>query len=976
MFTLQILDRGQTFLHTIADRPLLLGSAADADVRLAEEGVAPRHATLRMVQGECRLEPSAPVRVNGVAAGACVLRLGDRIELGGAIVVLGQTVARAASADDVLHEAPVRARRPAPRRSRPWLPLLAAAGVAGLVVWFVLSDGGSSAVRNELARVAHLRETARLDEAAAAIARLRQAWTGAVDDRLQRLQQEQAALTEIEITEARLRSAVLDPADTRKYGEWSEELQRLEQQGSPAERIAARVLRGNLRDTFERRPQPAPVATAPQVPAAKSGVVPAPAPAPVSPANVPAAATTAAAEVVPNAAADAWRTTVAEATRLADAGQFARAVAVLQSALGEVPDAAAAAEVRAVEARLRTAAVAALAPVLEQVRARLGAGEVTAARTLLVEARPRFPAGPDFAALDHEYARAERSIAAANQPSRPTAAPAPVDEAVRTATLAGLRAQMDSIRAAEERAAYAEVKDQLVAAAAAVRDRDPDFAVRLEARAADAGLLASFQAALTMALQAGRKVQVTTANGSRVALAAVEAGRLRLAADGASLAWSELGAPAFEEISTQLALTGDAALGAATWLYQRGESAVAERLLAITLRGDAGAKAAIDQVIARGRGEPFDPRGYTLGKDGFVSARSTAVLADAKKLLARLEAVLRDNNPAAREAFANEALAAGGDGAAALATALQTELGKQIQKLDASPLRKAVEKLAAQRELLDKARQHAKELIFDEVRYFYPYKPPAVSGDKAAEYHRVQAEIDERVAALRTLWQDDRVKLRVPATLRQDLDRVDWLARVLANLGALDASALAPIEWVRALPPGETVTVRDYCETVAERTRLADWRTIETYNTIVGRKLTSAQRELLKVTNEYRLMFQHRPLAIVLTCTAAAQGHAEEMSKLGYFAHMSPTPGRKTPYDRMRLAGYQSGVSENIALVDGATGAHVAWCHSSGHHRNLLDPGHTEIGIGSVGRYWVQNFGAGDGHREDAAWQQALAGKN
>ena len=102
---------------------------------------------------------------------------------------------------------------------------------------------------------------------------------------------------------------------------------------------------------------------------------------------------------------------------------------------------------------------------------------------------------------------------------------------------------------------------------------------------------------------------------------------------------------------------------------------------------------------------------------------------------------------------------------------------------------------------------------------------------------------------------------------------------------------------------------------------------------------------------------------------------AEEMSKLGYFAHQSPTPGRTTPYDRMRLAGYDKGASENIALVDGAQGAHDAWSQSSGHHRNLLDPGHHEAGIGNDGRYWVQNFGRGTVYLESVAWDQAEKAK-
>ena len=72
----------------------------------------------------------------------------------------------------------------------------------------------------------------------------------------------------------------------------------------------------------------------------------------------------------------------------------------------------------------------------------------------------------------------------------------------------------------------------------------------------------------------------------------------------------------------------------------------------------------------------------------------------------------------------------------------------------------------------------------------------------------------------------------------------------------------------------------------------------------------------------------------------------------------------------MKLAGYLFGVTENIALVDGAQGAHDAWCRSSGHHRNLLNPRHTEFGIGANGRYWVQNFGSGSTYLQTEAWRE------
>jgi len=169
--------------------------------------------------------------------------------------------------------------------------------------------------------------------------------------------------------------------------------------------------------------------------------------------------------------------------------------------------------------------------------------------------------------------------------------------------------------------------------------------------------------------------------------------------------------------------------------------------------------------------------------------------------------------------------------------------------------------------------------------------------------------------------------------------------------------------------------VVDYCRTTAEREELVTWARVEAYNTIVGKQLSAAQRDLLRLTNDYRAMFRHRPLAAVPTLGVAAQGHADEMSRLGYFSHTSPTPGRRSPFDRMQLAGYAAGASENIALVDGAQGAIEAWRRSSGHHRNMLAAGHTELGCGGNGRYWVQNFGGSLVHRDDPAWA-ATAGGN
>jgi uncharacterized protein YkwD len=107
-------------------------------------------------------------------------------------------------------------------------------------------------------------------------------------------------------------------------------------------------------------------------------------------------------------------------------------------------------------------------------------------------------------------------------------------------------------------------------------------------------------------------------------------------------------------------------------------------------------------------------------------------------------------------------------------------------------------------------------------------------------------------------------------------------------------------------------------------------------------------------------MMGRRPVMIDDRLVRAARGHSEEMSELGYFAHESPTAGRKSPTDRGRLAGWGGGLAENIAHgAPTPAGAVAGWIGSSGHHRNILGVGHTHLGVGHApkGNYWTQNFG-------------------
>jgi uncharacterized protein YkwD len=897
---------------------------------------------------------------------------------------------------------------PAPpsRRRAPWrkvavklVPIVVV--VALIAVGSYLLQGG---VRSELNSIARNRQSGQLERAAAAIERLRGEWALATDDRLQRLEMEHQALREVELAKERLEKAILESESKQGYTFWKGKLEKMKAETEGSEQVAAACVLAGLNELMLRRPKrvisplpasapppadapqpkdPADATTQPSSPPQPKEQPPTPKEQPLAPKEqtpkeqTPTPKESAKAlpatpmSAPPRPAGDRTAANVAEAKRLAGQGLFAQAIGLLQAAQADAENAEHAARARDQLAELRKDAKVAMQAVIDEART-VGAQKPADAVALLTKARHRFPASPEFALLAEELKKAEAAVAAAARLLAAKVQPGKGDEAALIASLASVRVKMDAVRAAEARGSFAETAGLLREAAALVAEKDKDFAERLLGRAEEADLLAAWHESIAAALAAGRKLTATTTAGA-VELRSTEGPVLLAnAAEGQKrLTWSDIPADGVHSLAEQSGAAGKAVLGVATLLYKQDDKGRAEVWLAKALRADASLKPAIDRVLARGRGEPLDALGYQLGKSGFVSGRSIEVEKQAQKLGARLSAALRDKNPATRNAIVAEARAAGAEAVAVMVAACRKEFGQQIEKLQTCSLRKQVERLGEQRVLLDQARKHARDLIYDEVKYFYPFKPPAVSGQRYGEYLEVQAEVENRVEALRTLWQDQRLRVRVPATLRADLDRLDWVAGVLADSGELDQASLAQAEWARALPAGDSIGITEYCTSAAERAELEHWRHIEAYNAIIGKQVSSAAREQLKITNDYRAMFRHRPLALVRGVCDAAQGHAEEMSRLGYFSHMSPTPGRVTPYDRMRLAGYNFGVSENIALCDGAQSAHNQWLTSAGHHRNLLDPGNREVGIGADGRYWVQNFGSGNAHEDDAAWAAA-----
>lgn len=1008
MYTLQILDAGQTFLHTLGDQAISLGAAEKAHVRLRETGVAPIHARLEPHSQGLRLtaEAGAEVHVNGKRIENVQLQLGDRVELGRVVMIVGKTVSRAASAEDVLASSvsrEPRACRPAKRSSK-LVPVLVAVAVLAGVIFMATQSDDSSYVRGRLGDVEHARAKGDVDAARNEVANLRREWAGAEDDRLSKLDAYESRIDRLEAAHADLIAKVSDPDDTRTYAEWSRQLQAVEANGSLDEQVAARKLRSRLRETLRTRDEHireaaiaanltgagnasgrGPNAAGPNAGGANAGG-----------ANDGSDQVTATVDdnvsgtdgsgigdsVLGGPVSNAEPVATAEIEGLCNDGHYAQALALVQAAFDQASSPEAVAQLQATEQSVQTQAAAAMNTLLTEARSSEQQGRLEHAVTLLQMARHNFPSGSLFGNLGTELERLQTKSRAAVQAalvaqqalSKPVA-PTDADSATRLATLESLRSHMAAVRDAEDNGDFAQKAVLLRQAADGVRSRDAEFADRLLVQADEAAQLAGWNDAVVAAVKDGAQLTLEDRRGREVLLVRVDGQRLvgRSPDGDAPLEWHQINAASMQRLAKQIRASSSVALGLAATLYNNGDADAAEAVLVNVVRQDDKLQSGIDLVLARGRGESGRGHSYVMRKGAFVSLRQIELEQISKKLVSKLGTAMRKKDQSAGNKFITATVAEGELQAEALGYAMLAQFQKIEKRVDASAVRKNVDKMVAERERLDVARKYAKDLIFDSATYFYPYKPPAVSSAKHAEYNRVQADVNARVSALRAVWNQSTIKLNVPKALAADLQDLNWLATQMSRYGALPdgesiASMLAPMAWAQALEHGEVITVQNFCLTPEERWQRAAWRRIEAFNAATQKELSPAARQLLKITNDYRGMFGHRPLAGVKSACAGSQGHADEMSRLGYFSHMSPVPGRRTPGERMRLAGYTFGVSENIAITGGALAAHNAWCTSSGHHRNLLMASHREIGIGANGRYWVQNFGSGEVHKTHAVW--------
>ncbi|WP_211266906.1 CAP domain-containing protein [Nonomuraea candida] len=120
---------------------------------------------------------------------------------------------------------------------------------------------------------------------------------------------------------------------------------------------------------------------------------------------------------------------------------------------------------------------------------------------------------------------------------------------------------------------------------------------------------------------------------------------------------------------------------------------------------------------------------------------------------------------------------------------------------------------------------------------------------------------------------------------------------------------------------------------------------------------TTAENEVVRLTNAERAKAGCKPLKHDAKLRAAAYGHSKDMATKGYFDHDSPSG--EGPGDRIRGSGFSpiSTWGENIAAGQ-RTAAEVVngWMDSPGHRANILQCSYTHIGVGLSSYHWTQNF--------------------
>ena len=114
--------------------------------------------------------------------------------------------------------------------------------------------------------------------------------------------------------------------------------------------------------------------------------------------------------------------------------------------------------------------------------------------------------------------------------------------------------------------------------------------------------------------------------------------------------------------------------------------------------------------------------------------------------------------------------------------------------------------------------------------------------------------------------------------------------------------------------------------------------------------------EGIRDLNEMRMLLGLAPVLIDPKLHDAARGHSQDKTTMKFFAHDSPAPGKKTPWDRAKLAGTTASAENIFSGSPNPRATNQAWFFSPGHHVNMFG-NHSRVGMGRCEGNWTQMFG-------------------
>ena len=579
-------------------------------------------------------------------------------------------------------------------------------------------------------------------------------------------------------------------------------------------------------------------------------------------------------------------------------------------------------------------------------RETLASGDIEGARGLLHDLGRRFESTPILGRLDGEEALLELKVFLMAR--APTVAKAATDSEIKEplGTSQSAVTEIDSLwLSATEAASRADwtTASALAERALAVGEAPAGLSARARLYRAHENLRAAVIAALKpgghgIARFSIGRVFVTpeSADDSGVDVGVGEKGQMRWK-------WSDLGSEHRIRLYRSVARTAPLRVDAAVVMASQGLMKQATALMVRAVR-DASVKSDADRIVAFWRGIAVPNGGFVVDGKRFLTPAEKEV-EDLVRRATRLAKGLKRARLSKYREIVSELQAMGKAAEPVLTEALKlrvTALFEATRKVGSLGKMSATRQaLAARLKLL---RTEAMALIFDTKRYPYPYGP---------NQDKVQTEVDELTGKVKALYNHPgRYLFEQDKTLNAHIEFWAEAADDLALLTrqAPDTSALfAMID--------ELVDMPQFADSPKHVQKNAE---VLQYNLDIDTTAKAEEREVVRLTNVYRMTMGLRAVKIAEPLILAARGHSTEMQKLKYFSHTSPVKGRTSPSDRARLAGWGGGVSENIARgSSSAQGSVNQWIHSSGHHRNILGRGWGNLGVGLSPQnwYWTQNFG-------------------